>query len=61
MRVWITKKVINMEDDKQELVQQLWYYQDKVDELEEQLDELKLENENLRYELSELNEKKGDK
>lgn len=49
-----------MEDDRQELVQQLWYYQDKVDELEEQLDELKLENENLRYELSELNKKKGD-
>jgi len=48
-----------MEDSKEELLNRLWYYQDKVTELEEQLDELELENDDLRYELHEL--KKGDK
>ena len=48
-----------MEDSRLELAQQLWYYQDRVSELEEQLDELKLENDDLRYELYEL--MKGDK
>lgn len=41
-----------------ELLEQIWYYQDKVTELEEQLNELELENNDLKYELYEL---KGDK
>lgn len=51
----------NMEDEssREELLEKIWYYQGKVSELEEQLDELQLENDDLRYEIHEL--KKGDK
>ena len=50
-----------MEDEssRTELLEQILYYQDKVSELEEQLDELQLENDNLRYDIHEL--KKGSK
>ena len=50
-----------MEDESSitELLEQIWYYQDKVSELEEQLDELQLENDDLRYDIHEL--KKGNK
>lgn len=50
-----------MEDEisRTELLEQIWYYQEKVSELEEQLDELQLENDDLRYDIHEL--KKGDK
>lgn len=50
-----------MEDEssRTELLEQIWYYQDKVSELEEQLDELQLENDDLRYDIHEL--KKGNK
>lgn len=53
--------VNNMEDEssRTELLEQIWYYQGKVSELEEQLDELQLENDDLCYEIHEL--KKGDK
>ena len=50
-----------MEDEsgRTDLLEQIWYYQDKVSELEEQLDELQLENDDLRYDIHEL--KKGNK
>lgn len=50
-----------MEDEssRTELLEQIWYYQDKISELEEQLDELQLENDDLRYDIHEL--KKGNK
>ena len=53
--------VNNMEDEssRTDLLEQIWYYQDKVSELEEQLDELQLENDDLRYDIHEL--KKGNK
>lgn len=53
--------VNNMEDEssRAELLEQIWYYQDKISELEEQLDELQLENDDLRYDIHEL--KKGNK
>lgn len=52
--------VNNMDDDssRTELIEQIWYYQNKVTDLEEQLDECELENDDLKYELYEL---KGDK
>lgn len=52
--------VNNMDDEssRAELIEQIWYYQNKVADLEEQLDECELENDDLKYELYEL---KGDK
>jgi hypothetical protein len=40
-------------------MEQIWYYQSQLADLEERLDELELENDDLRYEIHEL--KKGDK
>ena len=53
--------VHNMEDNssRMELMEQIWYYQSQLADLEEHLDELELENDDLRYEIYEL--KKGDK
>ena len=53
--------VNNMEDNnsRMELMEQIWYYQSQLADLEEHLDELELENDDLRYEIHEL--KKGDK
>lgn len=53
--------VNNMEDNssRMELMEQIWYYQSQLADLEEHLDELELENGDLRYEIHEL--KKGDK
>lgn len=53
--------VNNMEDNssRMELMEQIWYYQSQLADLEEHLDELELENDDLRYEIYEL--KKGDK
>lgn len=52
--------VNNMENEgsRIQMMEQIWYYQGKVSELEEQLDECELENDDLKYELYEL---KGDK
>ncbi|AFU63134.1 hypothetical protein 8014-B2_0067 [Lactobacillus phage ATCC 8014-B2] len=44
-----------------ELLEQIWYYQDRVAELEEQSDELKLENDDLRYKISEMESAKDEK
>lgn len=56
---WIM--VNNMEDNSSriQLMEQIWYYQSQLADLEEHLDELELENDDLRYEIHEL--KKGDK
>lgn len=53
--------VNNMEDEgsRIQLMEQIWYYQSQLAGLEEHLDELELENDDLRYEIHEL--KKGDK
>lgn len=53
--------VNNMEDNSSriQLMEQIWYYQSQLADLEEHLDELELENDDLRYEIHEL--KKGDK
>lgn len=53
--------VNNMEDNssRMELMEQIWYYQSQLADLEEHLDEIELENDDLRYEIHEL--KKGDK
>lgn len=41
------------------IIKLIWYYQSQLADLEEHLDELELENDDLRYEIHEL--KKGDK
>jgi len=53
--------VNNMENEgsRIQLMEQIWYYQSQLADLEEHLDELELENDDLRYEIHEL--KKGDK
>jgi len=53
--------VNNMENEgsRIQLMEQIWYYQSQLIDLEEHLDELELENDDLRYEIHEL--KKGDK
>ena len=43
-----------MEGNQIELLEQLWYLQDRVKKLEEKLETLQLENDDLRYELYEL-------
>lgn len=41
-------------EDTMGLLEQIWYYQDKVDELNEKIDELELENDDLRYMIGEM-------
>lgn len=43
-----------MEGNQVELLEQLWYLQDRVKKLEEKLETFQLENDDLRYELYEL-------
>lgn len=50
---------VENEGSRMELMEQIWYYQSQLADLEEHLDELELENDDLRYEIHEL--KKGDK
>ncbi len=50
---------VENESSRMELMEQIWYYQSRLANLEEHLDELELENDDLRYEIHEL--KKGDK
>lgn len=55
--------VNSMEDDTSriELIEQIWYYQERVSELEEQLDECELKNEDLRYKIHEMESAKNEK
>lgn len=48
--------VSSMEDNssRRELLEQLWYRQEKISELEEKLDELELQNDDLRYKINEM-------
>lgn len=50
---------VENEGSRIQLMEQIWYYQSQLADLEEHLDELELENDDLRYEIHEL--KKGDK
>ncbi|UPI30822.1 hypothetical protein DEDGFLLK_00074 [Lactiplantibacillus phage Gut-P1] len=50
---------VENEGSRMELMEQICYYQSQLADLEEHLDELELENDDLRYEIHEL--KKGDK
>ena len=43
-----------MEGNQIQILEQLWYLQGRVQELEERLETLQLENDDLRYELYEL-------
>lgn len=43
-----------MEGNQIQLLEQLWYLQDRANKLEEKLETLQLENDDLRYELYEL-------
>lgn len=43
-----------MEGNQIQLLEQLWYFQGRVEKLEEKLETLQLENDDLRYELYKL-------
>lgn len=55
--------VNNMEDEssRMELIEQNWYYQSEIEDLEDQIDELELENDDLKYKIHEMESAKNEK